>query len=89
MHVRMHTPVDRTESITVCGILVCLSPQQHLGTLTVVPLGCQHKHWLVVSLEQGRGGGEGEMDQEGGRYSIKRTVEEDRGGEGGGGGKDS
>ena len=59
MHVRMHTPVDSTESITVCGILVRLSPQQHLGTLTVVPLGCQHKHWLVVSLEQGRGRGRG------------------------------
>lgn len=93
----MHTPVDSTESITVCGILVRLSPQQHLGTLTVVPLGCQHKHWLVVSLEQEEGRGRekavrkrvDEMDQEGGRYSIKRTVEEDRGGEGGGGGKDS
>ena len=29
-----------------------------------------------------------EMDKEGGRYSIKRAVEEDRGGRGGGG-KDS
>ena len=51
----MHTPVDSAESITVCGILVRLPPQQHLGTLAVVPLGCQHQHWLVVSLEQGKG----------------------------------
>lgn len=65
MHVCMHalhTPVDSAESIAVCGILVYLPPQQHLGTLAVVPLGCQHQHRLVMSLEQGEGRGEGERE---------------------------
>lgn len=75
------------EPITECGILVHLSPEQHLGTLTVVPLGCQHQGRLVMSLQQGGRKGEEGRGGEGEGGEVEKRMEgreeEDRSGQGG------
>lgn len=81
-----HAPVHSAEPITECGVLVRLPPEQHLGTLTVVPLGCQHQGRLAMRLQQGGGkrgrrkGSEEEDKTRRGGCIVKEIGEEEGGG---------